>query len=229
MVARIWLGAYFAAIAALLAALLHYHWQIIVTIVPLDLYESAMPIITGIIADGHNPYTRAFSAPVCRRLPAALYPRVAPLSWVFGNTFALHRMVSGFFLMLASVLCGYATWNRCRSFAQALATGVLMYAALLFYATPVSSTQCPRSCAVSGGTHSALVAPVQCREFAVWFAMWITGILYKTVFYVGHRHIMPLHVLVCVDEASHLVGGGICVRIIDKSHCRPQEQSILPG
>ncbi len=140
MVARIWLGAYFAAIAALLVALLHYHWQIIVTIVPLDLYESAMPVITGIIADGHNPYTRAFQPQSADVYPPLYNLLVAPLSWVFGNTFALHRVVSGFFLMLASVLCGYATWSRCRSFAPALATGVLMYAALLFYATPVSST-----------------------------------------------------------------------------------------
>lgn len=124
----------------LLLGLLHYHWQIITAPVPLDLYEGTMPLITGLIADGHNPYTRAFQPQAADVYPPLYNIIVAPLSWVFGNTFALHRTVSGVFILIATIICGLASRRASGSRQMGVATGIMLYAALLFYATPVSST-----------------------------------------------------------------------------------------
>lgn len=99
-----------------------------------------MALITGIIADGHNPYTRAFQPQAADVYPPLYNLLVAPLTAFFGNTFALHRSVSAFFIVLASLTLGWAGWRDHRSIVLALATGIMFYAALLFYATPVSST-----------------------------------------------------------------------------------------
>jgi hypothetical protein len=125
---------------ALLFGLLHYHWQIITAPVPLDLYEGTMPLITGLIADGHNPYTREFQPQAADVYPPLYNIIVAPLSWVFGNTFGLHRSVSAIFIVIATLICGFASAKTSGSRQQGIAAGIMLYGALLFYATPVSST-----------------------------------------------------------------------------------------
>ena len=131
---------YVTAMIMLLAGLIYHHWQIIVAPVPLDLYEGTMPLITGIIADGNNPYTRPFQPQAADVYPPLYNILIAPLSLLFGNTFQLHRSVSAIFILVASLLCGLAAIRNGSTLRNGAAVTLLMYSALLFYATPVSST-----------------------------------------------------------------------------------------
>lgn len=102
-----------------------------------------MPLITGIIAEGFNPYTLEFQPHAADVYPPLYNMLVAPLTHIFGNTFLLHRSVSAVFILIAIGLCGMATQKITRNWRFALATFALMYAALLFYGTPVASTNAP--------------------------------------------------------------------------------------
>ncbi len=99
-----------------------------------------MLLVTGIIADGGNPYTREFQPYAADVYPPLYNLLVAPFSHVFGNSFQLHRTVSALFIVFAALMTGLATWEKSSSRQQGFAAGVMFYAALLFYATPVSST-----------------------------------------------------------------------------------------
>jgi len=140
LIETLWRYLYSALICALALLLLHQHWQILVAPVPLDLYEGTALLITGIIAEGHNPYTLEFQPYAAYVYPPFYNMLVAPLTAFFGNTFQLHRAVSAVFILVAVFLVGLATWGKSGSKQQALAAGAMVYAALLFYATPVSST-----------------------------------------------------------------------------------------
>jgi hypothetical protein len=135
--------AYLVAIGLFSVALLYQHWQILVAPVPLDLYEGTMPLITGIIAEGGNPYTREFQPQAADVYPPLYNMMVAPLSLLLGNTFLLHRSISAIFILLAAALIGLTTRKSSSSNSHGLAAAALSYAALLFYATPVSSTNAP--------------------------------------------------------------------------------------
>jgi len=99
-----------------------------------------MPFITGIIAEGHNPYTREFQ-PIATDVYPPLYNMlVAPLTHLFGNTLLLHRSVSALFIALSCLLCGMACYRKSQSTSYGVAAGVTLYAGLVFYSTPVAST-----------------------------------------------------------------------------------------
>ena len=135
-----WQYLYAGFSALFLLGLVYHHWQIITAPIPLDLYEGTMPLITGIIADGNNPYTRPFQPQAADVYPPLYNMLVAPLSQLFGNTFQLHRSVSAFFIVASSVLCGFTAMRNGATRLNGIAVALLMYAALLFYGTPVSST-----------------------------------------------------------------------------------------
>jgi hypothetical protein len=107
--------------------------------VPLDYYESSMPSITGVIAAGQNPYTRDFQPALMSVYPPLYNIFVAPLTWVFGNTLGVHRGVAGLFIILSCLVCFLAALKRTRSSVNSLAVAVLLYAGLLYYATPIAS------------------------------------------------------------------------------------------
>jgi hypothetical protein len=120
--------------------LLRHHYYIISAAIPLDLYEGTMPFITGIIADGHNPYTREFQ-PIAMDVYPPLYNLlVAPLTHLFGNTLLLHRLVSALFIAAACLLVVIACFRQSRSRSYSLAAGITLYGGLVFYSTPVAST-----------------------------------------------------------------------------------------
>lgn len=102
-----------------------------------------MPLITGIIAEGFNPYTREFQPQAADVYPPLYNIMVAPLTHLFGNTFLLHRSVSALFILIATGLCALATQRITGNWRFASASFALMYAALLFYGTPVASTNAP--------------------------------------------------------------------------------------
>jgi 4-amino-4-deoxy-L-arabinose transferase-like glycosyltransferase len=98
-----WQHLYVGAIALLLLALLWHHWQIITAAVPLDLYEGTMVLITGIIAEGGNPYTRELQPQAADVYPPLYNILAALLSQLFGNHFQLHRALSAFFMGMQSI------------------------------------------------------------------------------------------------------------------------------
>ncbi len=124
----------------LFGLLLHHHWQILSAPIPLDLYEGTMPWITSLIADGHNPYTRALQPQAMNVYPPLYNLLVAPLTNWFGNSLELHRAVSALFIAYAAILCGFTAFWHSGSRVYGCAAAVLLYAALLFYSTPVAST-----------------------------------------------------------------------------------------
>lgn len=131
---------YLFVILALLILLLQNHFQLITATVPLDYYEATMPAVTGVIAEGKNPYTFELQ-PSNADVYTPLYNIVvAPLAIVLGNTFLVHRSVAGIFIFLSCLLCYFATLKGSRSRPDSMAAAVTLYAALLFYATPVAST-----------------------------------------------------------------------------------------
>ena len=137
---RFWVILFPIATCVFLAGLLHHHAQIIFSPVPLDLYEGQMPLITGIIADGNNPYTRPFQPQAMSVYPPLYNIVVAPLSGMFENTLLLHRLVSAFFIAVSCGLCALAAIRNSGSRVYGIAASVCLYAALLFYSTPIAST-----------------------------------------------------------------------------------------
>ena len=124
----------------LLGMLLVHHWQLIKAPVPVDWYEGVMPVITGLIADGENPYTLAHQPMRANVYPPLYNLLVAPLTALFGNSLVLHRSVSGLFILASLGVCAHCMTRRDRHVADLLAMLALVYAGLLFYITPVAST-----------------------------------------------------------------------------------------
>ena len=77
--------AFVLALALFGALLLRHHWTIVTMPIPLDLYEGTMPLITGIIASGANPYTAAYQPQAADVYPPLYNILVAPLTHVFAN------------------------------------------------------------------------------------------------------------------------------------------------
>jgi hypothetical protein len=131
---------YLAAGLVLLGLLTWQHWQIISVPVPLDYYEGTQPLITGIIAGGDNPFTRERQPMAADVYPPLYNLLAAPLSGLFGNSLAYHRAISALFIVASCLLCLLALRRRGSHWAHAIAAVALIYAALLYYATPVAST-----------------------------------------------------------------------------------------
>jgi hypothetical protein len=128
-----------ALTCGLLAYLAWHHWQLITSPVPLDVFENAMPFITGLIAEGGNPY-RFENQPLYTNVYPPLYNLLAaPLSHLFGNSLLFHRCLSGAFIIASCGLC-HAAARRCGAgHGYAFAAATLLYAALLYFSTPVAS------------------------------------------------------------------------------------------
>ncbi len=135
-----WVTALWLATGLLAALLAVYHIRIITAHIPLDYYEGQMLVITGIIAEGGNPYTRAFQPQAMDVYPPLYNILAAPFSLVFGNTLILHRCISACLILLSVALCSLATLRASGSKLYSACAGVMIYAALLFYSTPVAST-----------------------------------------------------------------------------------------
>ncbi len=129
-----------AAALGLFAALAFQHWQIVTAIVPLEFYEGTVPLITGIIADGGNPYTKHFQPQAAFVYPPLYNIFVAGFTYWFDNTIQLHRAVSAGFIFISVALTGFSAWKTTKSGWHGVAVGALFYAALLYYGTPVAGT-----------------------------------------------------------------------------------------
>jgi 4-amino-4-deoxy-L-arabinose transferase-like glycosyltransferase len=119
--------------------LLRYHYQLITSPVPLDVFENAMPFITGLIAEGGNPYSYEHQPLYTNVYPPLYNLLAAPLTGLFGNTLLLHRSLAGAFILAVCLLCYKTLRWRSADRSNALAAAVLLYGALLYSATPVAS------------------------------------------------------------------------------------------
>jgi 4-amino-4-deoxy-L-arabinose transferase-like glycosyltransferase len=125
---------YGLAIALLLVLLAHNHFQLVSAPFPLDYYEGTVPLITGVIASGRNRIPCA-AAGFAYGYPPLYHIIVAPLAAIFGNSVRLHRLVSGFFVLLSCLLL----WRAARRAAPARRTArrggpAVCRAAVLFHA-----------------------------------------------------------------------------------------------
>ncbi len=200
---QVWRYVYALAIAVFLLALLHHHSQILFATIPLDYYEGTMPFITGIIAEGHNPYTRPFQPMAMDVYPPLYNMLVAPLTHFFDNSLLLHRAVSAIFIAIACLLCVAATHRHSRSWPNACAAGVTFYAALLFYSTPVASTN-----AVGVTFFMAVVIVPWIYDFSnrsLVFAL-LCGVLafYSKQYFILAMAMLCLYMFLCVSKARAL-------------------------
>jgi hypothetical protein len=127
-------------VAVFVIALAYNHAQLISHAFPLDYNEGGMLVTTSTILEGGNPYSIA-SQPTHISLYPVLYNIVvAPVASVFGNTFELHRAVSGLFILACCALCFYLCRRESAAVVESLSAAAILYAALLYYSTPVAST-----------------------------------------------------------------------------------------
>ena len=100
--------------------------------------EGSMLIITEKVLTGGNPY-QAENQPLYTNVYGILYHNlVAPLAKLFGNSFAIHRIVSGIALIAASSFLVWACIKRGTSLLFSLAAGALFYSCQLFNITPLA-------------------------------------------------------------------------------------------
>ena len=128
-----------AALLVYSTLLIKHHLQLILEVLPLDIFEPAMLLITGLIMEGGNPY-RVEYLPIYTDVYPALYNvLVAPLAGVFGNTLLLHRAVNAGMLLISCGLCYQSLRHLGVDKLYALCAGAMLYAALLHYSTPIAS------------------------------------------------------------------------------------------
>lgn len=131
---------YLMVVLVFALAIAHNHLQIIAHEYTLDYNETGMLVTTATIAEGGNPYSRE-SQPIRISLYPVLYNiLVAPLTRVFGNTLELHRAVNGLFILSSCAICFYLCRRNSGTVTESLTAGVLVYAGLLVYSTPIAST-----------------------------------------------------------------------------------------
>ena len=135
-----WYGLYLIAGLSLVAALLFNHHQIVNARYAIDYYEGAMSAITGLIAEGHNPYAYEFLPQFTNPYPPLYNLIAAPLTHWFGNTLPLHRGVAGGLIIASCLLCYGATLRASGSKTHSLAAAATLYAVLLYNSTPLAST-----------------------------------------------------------------------------------------
>ena len=130
---------FLACVSCFIIALAYNHFNLIFHGFPLDYNEGGMLVTTSAIAQGVNPYSLESQPSLISLYPVLYNIVVAPLSYIFGNTFELHRVLSALFILgscsLSYFLCRRESGRRIES----LAAAALVYAGLLYYSTPVAS------------------------------------------------------------------------------------------
>lgn len=133
-------GLFFACVVSFLLALAYNHISLISHAYPLDYNENGMLVTTATIAGGQNPYSLESQPALVSLYPVFYNILVAPLSRFFGNTLELHRAVAGLFILAGCALCFYLCRKNSVARADSFLAAILWYAGLLFYSTPVAST-----------------------------------------------------------------------------------------
>ncbi|NND66279.1 MAG: hypothetical protein HKN19_01715 [Halioglobus sp.] len=128
---------YLVAAAALLATLLHNHYQVLNFPHPLDFNEGAVLTVTATIVEGGNPYSLESQPARTSVYPAMGNLVAAPFAAVFGNTFFLHRLIAMVLIVASSLLVGAVVFRKTSSWAASFVAGVFAYASFIYYSTPI--------------------------------------------------------------------------------------------
>ncbi len=127
-----------AALIFFIPWLLVYAGNIIVTQGPVEFREGANVLLTDYILHGKNPFL-LMNQPLMNTNKGAFYNLVVlPFAAIFGNTLAIHRIISILFILLSSILVIWILSRFRTSLPIALAGGAVVFASLLFYSDPIS-------------------------------------------------------------------------------------------
>ena len=118
--------------------LLVYAWNVIVTYGPVGYREGANMLLTEYILKGRNPFM-LMNQPLMNTNKGAFYNLlVVPFAAIFGNTLALHRVISIVFILLSCGLVGWCLRYFKISWPISIAGGTIVFAGLLFYIGPTA-------------------------------------------------------------------------------------------
>jgi 4-amino-4-deoxy-L-arabinose transferase-like glycosyltransferase len=131
---------YLICVVSFVIAIAHNHVMLISHEYPLDYNEAGMLVTTSTIAKGDNPFSLESQPSRISLYPVLYNILVAPLSVVLGNTLELHRAIVALFVIACCVLCFYLCRRESVGRTESFVAAALCYAALLFYSTPIAST-----------------------------------------------------------------------------------------
>lgn len=118
--------------------LLIYAWNIIVTYGPVGYREGANVLLTDYLLHGKNPFV-LMNQPLMNTNKGAFYNLLmVPFAALFGNTLAIHRIISILFIFLASTLVTWCLRSFQRTWSIAISGGLLVSVGLLFYVGPTA-------------------------------------------------------------------------------------------
>jgi hypothetical protein len=130
---------YLVCVITFVTGITYNHFKLITHPLPLDYNETGMLVITSTIAQGGNPFSLESQPTRISLYPVLYNVLVAPLSRVFGNSLELHRAVAGAFIMACAALCFYLCRRESATRTESFVAAALVYAALLYYSTPIAS------------------------------------------------------------------------------------------
>ncbi len=106
---------------------------------PLDYAESSMLVITGVISDGGNPFDLENQPARTSVYPVLYNLIVTPATLFFKNSLQIHRLVAALFLAASCAICFLLHRKSLVPRIDSAVAASLLYAALLYYSTPVAS------------------------------------------------------------------------------------------
>jgi hypothetical protein len=202
----VWKNFLRSSIAVLLLLLVYHHGQIVTAPVPLDLYEGTMPLATSIISEGGNPYAREFQPHAADVYPPLYNILMVPITQVFGNSLQLHRAFSALLIFASCLLCYFTCLRASKSKSSSAAAAVLLYAALLFYGTPVASTNALGVFLFLAGLWLPWMFGFSSASLVFALVCGLLGFYAKQYFLLGPA-ILCLYLFVCVSYRKGLLLG----------------------
>jgi len=199
---------FLACIGAFALALVYYHLQLIFYPYPLDYNESGQLVATSTIASGGNPYSLENQPMRISMYPVIYNIIVVPFSQVLGNTFELHRAVAGAFILGCCCLTYYACRASAGKRTESLAAATLLYAGLLFYATPVASPNAPGLFLFLAAILIPLADKFSTRSLAVSIALGILA-FYTKQYFIASLGYVALYMFLAVSKQRAILYGVI--------------------
>jgi hypothetical protein len=115
-----------------------YAFNVIITQGPMAYREGANVLLTDYILHGKNPFV-LMNQPLLNTNKGAVYNLVVvPFALLFGNTLALHRIISILFILFCCALVVWCLMHFKSGWLIASAGGALVLAGLLFYVGPTA-------------------------------------------------------------------------------------------
>jgi hypothetical protein len=109
---------------------------------PVEYREVANILMTGYLLHGKNPFSLN-NQPLMNNNYGVFYNLVAlPIVALFGNTLAVNRIITLFFILLSCAIVGWVLIKIKTSTPFAIAGGVLFLAFMLFYVGPITRGDC---------------------------------------------------------------------------------------